>query len=159
MAILSLCSIPHTSISSSQDKFWVKYLWVCWCPCLLQTLWVPLSAWNESLGQVDKKLVGDRQTNMRDCENTLRFCCEFHLRYQRLIFGNLPISRSLVQFLNSSHPPYSSQLQFSTYSYASGYIPCLYPHLMLKGASFLPHHYNCPNASHHLHPIIFYSPF
>jgi hypothetical protein len=30
---------------------------------LLQTLWVPLSAWNRSLGQVDKVSAGDRQTN------------------------------------------------------------------------------------------------
>lgn len=34
---------------------------------MLQTLRVPVSAWNGSLGQVDKESVGDRQTNMRDC--------------------------------------------------------------------------------------------
>lgn len=27
----------------------------------------PLSAWNESLGQVGKESAGDRQTNTRDC--------------------------------------------------------------------------------------------
>ena len=34
---------------------------------LLQTLWVPLSVWNESLGQVGKASVGDRETNTGDC--------------------------------------------------------------------------------------------
>ena len=34
---------------------------------LPQTLWVPLSAWNGSLGQMDKESAGDRQTNTQDC--------------------------------------------------------------------------------------------
>ena len=34
------------------------------CDLLLQTLLVPLSTWNRSLGQVDKTSSVDRQTNM-----------------------------------------------------------------------------------------------
>jgi hypothetical protein len=34
---------------------------------LPQTLWVPLSVWNGSLGQVDKEMAGDRQINTGDC--------------------------------------------------------------------------------------------